>query len=418
MTEHIHTYQCPYTNRQFLQFTHSCGIRVRLMPLDVSVSCVSLTVGCGSVYEGTQEEKVPRGSAHFIEHMLFHAPDGEDYGEKFLRLGVPDLNAYTTEELTNYYYRAEKPTEGLSLLLKMVLEPSFDRKFISQEKKIILSEIGSDEYDTLCSQKLVSALYKKHYIRHDPGGSPASVKGIRYKHLRALHTKTYVPANMVLSIVGNCDPQEVINVLDAFFAEKEYSAAPKYPRGEVETSLPVPKTELSGKGYPKMLYMGMRDEGATNLTSEQRMRRGVAMLIASQMLEELLDNQLSASHLATAVSAEYLYGLDCGYLLIRMNTSRHETAEGCVRRVFRRVISHPELLQKSFESFVHGAYANAVRLYDDPNECALFLAEEPLWGCELWDKISMIESITFPEFYDIFKSAFDHQTWSSIYVTP
>ncbi len=156
-----------------------------------------------------QEKPTERGISHFIEHITFEGtakrPTNQLISNEIERVGG-DFNAYTTNERTCFYVKVLKKHFPLAVeILADILQNSlFNKKEIEKEKRVVLKEIDlvNDEpkfYQWILLQK---NLFQKHPVRYPTYGSKEVIKNLsRDKLLKYFH-QHYVPANMVISIVG------------------------------------------------------------------------------------------------------------------------------------------------------------------------------------------------------------------------
>ena len=152
----------------------------------------------------------PAGVAHYLEHKLFDMP-GRDITAEFATLGaVP--NAFTSYDMTAYYFSCtEHFTENLRLLLEFVTTPYFTAESVQKEQGIIGQEIdmNEDAPDTRIFENLMEAMYREHPIRIPILGTRDTIARITPEVLRQCHEAFYNPANMLLCVVGDADPEEV-----------------------------------------------------------------------------------------------------------------------------------------------------------------------------------------------------------------
>ena len=162
------------------------------------------------VYEG-EKYRVPAGIAHYLEHKLFDMPDGRDVSGEFAAYGAM-TNAFTSYDMTAYYFSAtEHFAECLHLLLEFVSTPYFTKESVEKEQGIIDQEIGMNEDapESVIFEKLMELLFKKHPIRVPILGNCDTIRQITPELLTLCHRAFYNPANMLLCVVGDVDPEEV-----------------------------------------------------------------------------------------------------------------------------------------------------------------------------------------------------------------
>ena len=152
----------------------------------------------------------PAGVAHYLEHKMFDLPD-LDVMQVYSGLGASP-NAFTTYDMTAYYFRCtERFDRCLELLLRFVSTPYFTEESVERERGIIAQEIrmGEDSPDTRVYEELLRAMYRTHPVRVPIAGDLESIQSITPELLYDCHRAFYHPGNMVLSVVGDVDPEQV-----------------------------------------------------------------------------------------------------------------------------------------------------------------------------------------------------------------
>ena len=192
-----------------------------------------------------QEEASQRGLAHFLEHMCFngtkHFPGNslisymESIGVKF----GANLNAYTSTDETVYNI-SNVPTARLSALdscLLVLSDWSHDLllhgKDIDQERGVIE---GEWRHRTAANNRMLERalpeLYPGNlYGRRMPIGTMDVVKNFKHKELRNYYKKWYHPSNQCIIVVGDIDPDWVVERIIALFgkAKNPKNAVPVTP---------------------------------------------------------------------------------------------------------------------------------------------------------------------------------------------
>ena len=202
-----------------------------------------LTVNYGSVhtafsYAGRQY-RVPDGVAHYLEHKMFDL-EGRDVSEEFAAVGA-NSNAFTSYDMTAYYFTCTDHFETcLRLLLEMVCTPYFTRETVDKERGIIAQEIlmYADSADSRVFELLTENLYAHHPVRVPIAGSVESIQDITPELLYTCHKAFYCPANMMLCVIGDVDPDAVEQIArEVLPPERAEVGVPDL--GEAETMLPV-----------------------------------------------------------------------------------------------------------------------------------------------------------------------------------
>ncbi len=199
-----------------------------------------LVVKRGSACESESE----RGLAHFVEHMAFKGtknfPSG-DMVEYFQRLGMAfgaDTNAYTSFEET--VYKLDMPDtskklleDGITLLRDYAGEINFDAEDIESERGVIIAEKKareSQEYRRAVAEIKEVFGGVSHADRLPIGEEKVILSSGRDAFLK-FYRETYRPENMVVVIVGDVDPEEMIALAEKKFSDlKPFEGSSVRPR--------------------------------------------------------------------------------------------------------------------------------------------------------------------------------------------
>ncbi len=162
-----------------------------------------------------KKTKMPYGVAHFLEHKMFEQEDGVDPFSYFSQSGT-EANASTGYRMTSYTIEGTNNLlDNLNYLLSYVNSPYFTDENVEKEKGIIIEELNmyKDQPENVLFEASNKALFKKHPIRRDVGGTPKSVKKINKEILYECYDTFYQPNNMFLVIAGNLNIDEVMNTI-------------------------------------------------------------------------------------------------------------------------------------------------------------------------------------------------------------
>lgn len=275
------------------------GLRVlsSSMPHTRSVS-VSIYIGAGSRYESDPQA----GISHFVEHMLFKGTDRRPRPEDISGAieGIGGLmNGATDRELTVYWIKVARPhfLGGTDVLLDMIHHSSFLPEEVEKERKVILEELAQvqDSPAELASLLIEEVLWPDQPLGRDVGGSNESVGGISREMLLDYLEAQYDPRNVVVSVAGDIEHQEVVDTMGASLGDwKSGTPTAVYPARNGQTAprfrMINRKTEqahiclaLPGlsawhpERYALGLLNGVFGEGMTSrLFLEIRERRGLA----------------------------------------------------------------------------------------------------------------------------------------------
>ena len=194
----------------------------------------------------------PAGIAHYLEHKMFDTEDGNALQE--LAMNGAEPNAFTSNAITCYYFDStEKFYENLEILLSFVSVPYFTDESVEKEQGIIGQEIGmiEDNPEWQVYKQLMQSLYHTSPARTPVAGSVESIREITAQTLYDCHRAFYTPANMCLVVVGDVEPQQVLDIARRvlpkdsgelierdYGAEEPTEAAQAYAEERMEVSMP------------------------------------------------------------------------------------------------------------------------------------------------------------------------------------
>ena len=125
---------------RYLELTN--GLKVLLIS-DVAADKSAASL---SVYRGSFDDPLERpGLAHFLEHMLFIGtekyPEPDGYFN-YIRSNGGSSNAYTSSEVTNYFFdvKPESFREGLDRFGQFFIAPLLAKEYVDREKNAVHSE--------------------------------------------------------------------------------------------------------------------------------------------------------------------------------------------------------------------------------------------------------------------------------------
>ncbi|MEG0779878.1 MAG: pitrilysin family protein [Oscillospiraceae bacterium] len=171
----------------------------------------------------------PAGIAHYLEHKMFDTREGNALQE--LAKNGAEPNAFTSNAITAYFFDStEHFEENLKILLSFVSEPYFTPESVAKEQGIIGQEIRmiEDNPEWQVYTRMMQALYRTSAARISVAGTVESIAEITADTLYDCHRVFYTPSNMMLCVVGNVDPQRIMDIA--------YATLPK-----VSASRPIPR---------------------------------------------------------------------------------------------------------------------------------------------------------------------------------
>ncbi len=185
----------------------------------------------GSRYESDAQA----GVSHFIEHMLFKGskcyPTARAISEAIEGVGG-NFNGSTGKELTSYTARVpgEYLPVVLTVLADMIRNPLFDPTEIEKERSVIIEELSSTQDDPQEWVNLLidEAMWPGLPLGRDDAGSIASVATLPRQQMLTYLNTYYRPNSLVISIAGNIDHTQVIQLTESLFNDWEAHNLPSW----------------------------------------------------------------------------------------------------------------------------------------------------------------------------------------------
>jgi predicted Zn-dependent peptidase len=213
----------PLSRRTVWRTRARCGMELWVAPMPgFAAHYAALTTRFGSMDthlpDGT---RLPIGTAHFLEHKMFQTEEG-DLFDVYASRGA-SANAYTTFSHTCYLFASTtRFAENLDTLLGSLADLTTDEAAVEREKGIIGQEIAMYDDDPAWRGwfALLGALYGRHPLRHDIAGTTQTIRAIRPPLLDRVFRTGYAPGNLVLTVGGDVDPDEVADRVDAAFGTR------------------------------------------------------------------------------------------------------------------------------------------------------------------------------------------------------
>lgn len=181
---------------------------------------VGVWVGVGS----RDEVKENNGIAHMIEHMLFKGTKTRTASDIAISTAVlgGNLNAYTSKECTSFYCKTLKEyiLEAIDIIGDMICNPLLDENDLKKEKGVVCEEIDmyNDSAEDYVHEYLQMKAWKNHPLGFLISGEKKIVRKFTRGDLIDFMSNHYVGENIVISVAGNFDKEQVLNQIEKSFS--------------------------------------------------------------------------------------------------------------------------------------------------------------------------------------------------------
>ncbi len=197
----------------FVQLKNGLTLLIRKSTKSPVVSC-QVFVHTGSIYE---DRYFFGGISHYLEHVVAGGST-KDFTEEEAQKKVQEIggasNAYTSYNKTVYFINttASHYQVALRLLMSYVTRCAFNPEEVKREKGVIQQEfkLGENNPSRLLWQLFMKTAYRVNPIRHPVIGYEKVFVTLTRDDLIDYYRSRYVPNNMVVAVVGNVNPEEVI----------------------------------------------------------------------------------------------------------------------------------------------------------------------------------------------------------------
>ena len=180
----------------------------------------SATLGIWVAAGSITENESNNGISHFSEHMMFKGTTHRT--AKQISVDVDNIggqmNAFTTKEATGYYIRVmdKNLPEGIDILTDLVCNATLPDDEIDKERGVVLEEIAmaNDLPEDLVMDLIAESYFLGIPLERTILGHDWNVESFTRSDLVEYMDALYTADNMVISIAGNFDPDEVADLLD------------------------------------------------------------------------------------------------------------------------------------------------------------------------------------------------------------
>ncbi|MBU1008281.1 insulinase family protein [Candidatus Dependentiae bacterium] len=306
------------------------------------------------------EESGERGLAHLIEHMIFKGTQKLSEGDidAIARKYGADFNAFTSKDVTSYYFEVNKNNwkPFVELLADCMSNARFEEEHLASEMKTVIQELRmlEDNYWRWMINKACELVYPSNHPYHHPTiGYKEDLLALSAGKLRDFYEKYYHPHKATLFIVGDVDINEAIEVARTHFDF--------VPDGERETIKPVPSESVDLASQVNRVYKDIKKElqgfywKIPGLKSGNQVLASVVEGILGQGEGSVLYRRLvDEEKIATSVQVGSIQLKESGILFVLV-----EPKEGCSFKCKVTVTAElVELIKRGVDSF---ALAKVIR---------------------------------------------------------
>jgi predicted Zn-dependent peptidase len=376
---------------QYNRFVLKNGLRV-LVHEDNStpMAVVNIMYNVGAKDENPEQT----GFAHLFEHLMFGGSINiEDYDEPLQRAGGEN-NAYTTNDLTNYYCTlpAENIETAFWLESDRMLSLAFSEKSLDVQRKVVCEEFKEHYINKPYGDvwhKMRALAYQKHPYRWMTIGKELShVENVKMEDVKQFFFTYYRPINAILVVAGNVQTEQVKALAEKWFGdipsgEKYNRNLPQEPKQEAPRVLDV-KADVPLDALIKTWHMdGRLDKGyyVADLITEVLGGGGSSRLYQALVKEKQLFSNLDCYHFGTvekgllAIEGKLVKGVDMKVAEHAVNEEIEKMKQDLISELELQKIKNKTESVIAFEDMAVMSRANSLAFYELLGDASLMNVE-------------------------------------------
>ena len=236
------TEQAPGTTRTLLEEHDSAGsavstVRRSVLPSGLRViteqmpglrsACIGVWIAAGARDETARLS----GASHFLEHLLFKGTATRSALEISASMDAvgAEFNAFTAREYTCFHARVldDDLPLAVSVLGDMLTASRIRSVDVEAERTVILDELAmhDDDPEDVAANLFAATAWGDGPLGRPVGGRPESVSALTRDQIVRFYRRHYTPSTMVVSVAGNVDHDQVVDLVAAAFGVGASAAA-------------------------------------------------------------------------------------------------------------------------------------------------------------------------------------------------
>ncbi len=318
----------------FQKFTLSNGLRV-IVHTDTATPMAAMNI----LYDvGARDEELERtGFAHLFEHLMFGGSVNIPEYDEPLQMAGGENNAYTTNDITNYYIQLPLKNLETAFWLESdrMLSLAFSEKSLDVQRKVVSEEFKEHYLNKPYGNawhELRTLSYKTHpYQWPTIGKNLEQIETAQLEDVKAFFFKHYRPQNAVMCVAGNVTVEQVKELSEKWFGG--IPAGDKYERNI--PAEPRQETDREATVYADVpldaLYMAWHIPG--RLTPPYYACDLITEIMGSGLASRLHQRLVKEEQLFSNVNCYHTGSLDPGMIVVDGKVREGKTLEAACEAV-------------------------------------------------------------------------------------
>ncbi len=367
------------------------------------------------IMPGTGEEVyIPDGVAHFLEHKMFEQKNGTNSLDTLMALGL-DANAYTTNDHTAYVFECtDNFYKGLDELMDYIQNPYFTEENVEKEKGIIGQEIKMYEDDPSWQlyMNALDCMYKNNPIKIDIAGTVESISKITPDVLYKCYNTFYNPANMIMVVCGDFEPEKLLEEIKKRLVNKENQGEIKriYPNREEKINMPYKesKMEISTSAF----IIGYKDTQNIEYSDKTAIKKHIAIEILLNMIigksSKLYKELYEKGIILAEPNMDYEFTKQYAHIIISGQSNNPEEIQKRIKETVNK-FKEQGLEEQHFDRIRKKIYGDYVVEYNSVGDIARMFLADSMKGINSFDYIEEYETVTKQYVEGILKDIFKEE---------
>lgn len=334
----------PFLEKPVTIFERECGHKIVFAYKKGGLINISSWVKTGSV----NENDINNGISHFLEHLMFKGTSKHKAGEfdKTLESRGAIVNAATWKDYTFYYVTIPKGSDNrnfndtLNLHADMMLDPVIPANEIGEpfdlndskittkrERHVVIEEIRmrKDQPWTKVYNNLNKNMYTSHPYKRDVIGNEQIISTVKREEVLEYYKTHYTPNNITTIIVGELEPD---NIIEKICAEFDFKGRKNTPNPAYKIDEPIQETKIIedyskiNTGFLMFGYLGAQACDIKTSTIIEMLCLILGQGQSSRLYQELIEKVKDP--IFNVISSDYYHFKDGGNIFIDANFKPEE----------------------------------------------------------------------------------------------
>lgn len=219
---------------------------------------VNVVIKTGSAYE-TYETS---GMSHMLEHLLFNGTTTRTQRELYDDVDL--IGGYNNANTGDYYTNfmmvapAQHAEKAMEIQADMLFNSILPEEKFEKEKGIVLEEIAQSlaKPATQVEYDLAAELYQGHALSLPTLGTYATIEHMNRDDVYAYYRASYVPNNMIMSVIGNFDTAQILEVIKKTYGNAAPGTVDRPISEDLKMGFSLPEKQPAQNLFKERFYGG------------------------------------------------------------------------------------------------------------------------------------------------------------------